>query len=489
MQYIEGADRAQITLFPEALDDYISDDNPARVIDIFVEQLDMPALGFAELAETGRPPYSPKLLMKLYIYGYFNKIRSSRRLETETKRNIELMWLMGKLSPDHKTISRFRSSNGAAIKKVFRSFVRLCDRCGLYGKELFSIDGSKFTAVNSKERNFNAQKLSERIANIEKKISAYLSELDENDADERDNMDASKISAVLKELAERKAFYAELLLDLDKTEQTQVSLTDSDSRRISSSNGNTLIGYNVQTAVDGKNGLIAEFDVGNSSPDMGHLYGVSSKTKATLEITHTIDIVADKGYNSANDMAKCYSDGIVPNVIMDIESFDICVEASEPTDKPTEHSNGRCVYLAERNICICPMGETLYPSYYRDSRRYVSFNNRKACLACKCKCTTTAFKQFEVYMPKSRFSKDYDIDGLCVKQVRITPDKKLTKLRKLLSEHPFGVVKRCMDAGYLLTRGFEKVESEFSLAFMVFNLKRAITLLGAKGLIEQMQTM
>ena len=234
MKYIIGQDRTQITMFPAVMDDYVSEDNPVRVIDAFVDSLDMTSLGFerAVLKDTGRPPYAPQDLLKLYIYGYFNKLRSSRRLEKECHRNIEVIWLLKNLRPDHKTISRFRHDNPTALRNTFCAFVKLCDRCGLYGKELFSIDGSRFAAANSKDRNFNEQKLKERIANIEARLEDYLSVLDENDTSDLEPAAEIDIHNIVKELVERRKQYTAMIAEMRATDQTQISLTDPDCRRM-----------------------------------------------------------------------------------------------------------------------------------------------------------------------------------------------------------------------------------------------------------------
>lgn len=245
--------------------DYVSEDNPVRVIDAFVDSLDMHSLGFENsvLKETGRPPYDPRDLLKLYIYGYFNRIRSSRRLEREYYRNLEVMWLLKNLRPDHKTISRFRHDNPAVLRNTFRVLVKICDRCGLYGKDPFSIDGSKFAAFNSKDRNFNEQKLKERIANIDSGIETYLTVLDENDVSDTEETAEGDVYSTVRELIERREKYETMLAEIMETGQTQISLTDPDCRRMNNVRRDAIIGYNVQTAVDGKNGLITEYDVTN----------------------------------------------------------------------------------------------------------------------------------------------------------------------------------------------------------------------------------
>lgn len=489
MDYIQGESRNQYTMLPNVMDDYITEDNTVRIIDAFVDSLDIKKLGFnkSEHCETGRPPYAPQDLLKLYIYGYFNHIRSSRRLEAESKRNIETIWLLKKLSPDHKTISRFRSENKTALKKVFRSFVKLCDKLGLYGKELISIDGSKFSAVNSKERNFNDKKLEERIARIDEKISKYLSELDENDCAEKTEAvtvkSAEEITKIISELKERKETYENMRNIIKETGETQVSLTDPDSRRMNTFHGNAVVAYNVQTAVDDKNKLIADFNVTNNPNDRGTLHDLASECKSELEIDGNLNVVADNGFDSPSDIMNCMKDNITANVSMDADGFDTCIETSEDVPKPTEYTNGRCIYIKERNIVVCPMGEILKPGTYSDKKRCAIFYNGKVCSKCKQPCSNSKRKQQEVFMPKNEFKKEFNADGLKLKQIHYKPDKVLLKKRKTLSEHPFGFVKRCMGMDYLLTKGFNKVESEFSLAFMVFNLKRAINLLGIKKLI------
>jgi transposase len=360
MKYIQGESREQSVMFPEAMDDYIGENNAVRVIDVYIET----------------PMYSPQDMLKLYIYGYMNRIRSSRRLETESKRNIELIWLLKKLSPDHKTIARFRQENSKQLKNLFRNFVKLCIKLGLYGKELVAIDGSKFKAVNSRERNFNDKKLKERIRRIE---------------------------------------------------ETQKSLTDPDSRRMMA-NGRLDVCYNIQTAVDGKNGLIAEFEVTNQANDKGLLCVMAVAAKELLDVD-AITATADKGYESATDIADCIKENITPQVAMEHESINICVETEENVDKPEKHINGRCIYDKERNIGICPMGEILRPSTYHKRRKTIIFANRKACRSCYCKCTIENFKKFEITAKKGDFKREYDDTNLKLKQIEIKPDKNIIKKR------------------------------------------------------------
>lgn len=488
MRYIQGEDRYQTTMLPNVMDDYIDKDNPTRVIDAFVDTLNMAELGFAKTSpsHTGRPSYAPQDMLKLYIYGYFNRVRSSRSLETETKRNLEVMWLINGLSPDHKTIARFRKENAVALKNTFRAFVRICDKLNLYGKELLSIDGSKFAASNSKERNFTKNKLKDRIKRIDERLDEYFSHMDEQDETEDDaKQPDSKVSEITAALYERKEKYQGLLKDIEDKGETQVSLTDSDSRLMNTANHNSKVAYNIQTAVDSKNGMIAEFKPTNISVDRGQLQSVVQDAKDTLKVNE-IEVIADKGYDSPSDIMNCANNGIKANVCMDADFFDMCAEDSKLKESifPEKHENGRCVYLQGRNIVVCPMGKILYPHSYREKNHCTLFYNRKACLICPCKCTKSEFKMHEVSMKRKYYSKEFNDKNLKVKQIRYMPDKELLKRRKCLSEHPFGVVKRCMGADYFLCRGFEMITAEISLAFMVFNLKRAISLLGVKNLIN-----
>ena len=488
MGYKHGNDRHQMTLLPITPDDYVDAENPVRIIDAFVDSQDLKELGFtkAEPAETGRPAYSPQDMLKLYIYGYFNRVRSSRRLETETKRNLEVIWLMNGLSPDHKTIARFRKDNAVALKNTFRAFVRLCDKLKLYGKELLSVDGSKFSASNSKERNFTKNKLKDRIRRIDEKLYEYFAEMDDLDETENEAVKpAAKISEITTVLTERKEKYEALLQEITDKGETQVSLTDSDSRLMNTANHNSKVAYNIQTAVDSKNGMIAGFKATNISVDKGQLFSTVQEAEWNLDVDE-IEAIADKGYDSPTDIMNCIKNGIKANVSMDAEFFDMCIEDEKIAESvyPEGYENGRCVYLKERNIVICPMGQILYPSSYSESKHAGIYRNREVCKRCAHKCTKQTEKCHEVSMYRKYFSKEYKDKNVKIRPYRYKPDKKLLKLRKSLSEHPFGVVKRCLGADYFLCRGFEMITAETALAFMVFNLKRAISILGVSKMIK-----
>lgn len=491
MDFIYGEDREQATLLPDSIEDYVGSNNSVRVIDAYINSLNVIGMGFknAELKETGRPPYDPKDLLKLYVYGYLNKIRSSRRLENETKRNLEVLWLLRRLSPDHKTIARFRRDNTEALKEVFGSFVKLSVRLGLYGKELIAIDGSKFKAVNSKARNLTDNKVKNRIECLETHIREYLSELQRID-EEEDTVEgertAEEIAAIVKELKGKKERYQGYADEFARTGETQKSFTDTESR-LMLANGKMDVCYNVQTTVDAKNKLIVDFKVTNQGNDLNFITPMAVSSKENLEVDK-ITAVTDAGYDSIHDIRLAMSQGIDVHVAG--TNYDICIpETSVEQVKISTHKNGRCVYIAERNIVLCPMGQVLYPGYYNKGKEKRGvFYNRQACRECECKCVKNPDGrcQYYVSMKEEDFSKEYNDEGFMVKQQRIKADKAIVQQRKSIVEHPFGTVKRAMDAGYCLTKGIKNVTGEFSLAFLAYNIKRAINILGCRKLIESM---
>jgi hypothetical protein len=322
------------------------------------------------------------------------------------------------------------------------------------------------------------------------KIEEYLAELDKNDAAE----DASggekskeEIARIIEELKKNKGRYQGYIEELDRSEEKQKSLTDSDSRLMPSS-GKMDVCYNVQTSVDGKNKLIAQFEVTNQVNDKNFITSMACKTKEILE-TETITTVLDNGYESIQDILTAKSQGVDVHVAG--TDFDICVPTEEEGQAEiVSHHNGRCAYVPERNIALCPMGRVLYPVFHSKGKKaaFGSFYNYEACKQCTCKCTKDKRGRFrhQVPMPKDDFSKEYNDKGLSVKQIRIAPNKEIIKQRKSIVEHPFGTIKRNMDGGYCLTKGLENVNGEFSLMFLAYNLKRAINILGCGKLIENL---
>src|SRR5277367_1836480 len=316
MTHITGHDRSQTLLLPESLDDYVGPENPVRFIEAFVDNLDLAAAGFARVQpkQSGRPGYAPGDLLKLYVYGYLNRIRSSRRLEAETHRNIEVIWLLRHLKPDFKTIADFRRDNRNAFRQVFREFVLLCRQLDLFGRELLAVDGTRIKAVNNKDRNFTRASLTQFIKAADAKLDDYLQRLDKSDATERakggsrvENL-AEKIAAIRK----RRERHKDMLAELDRTGESQISLTDPDSRAMA---GHTkvAVGYNVQLAVDAKHKLIVEQEVTNQVVDMGLLKQTAEPARAILGVER-IDVVADRGYFKIEDIEACDKAGLTPHV-------------------------------------------------------------------------------------------------------------------------------------------------------------------------------
>ena len=494
MEFISGESRHQTIMLPDTVDDYVDENNPVRVIDAYIRNLDPSELGFskADPNKTGRPMYDPKDILKLYVYGYMNRIRSSRRLEAESKRNLEVIWLLGKLSPDHKTIARFRHDNGKALKNAFRDFARLCLALGLYGKELLAVDGSKFKAANSLKRNFTGKQIQDKISKITAKIDEYLKELESNDAAEEaagGGKTKEEIAQIIKNLKERKERYQGYADELEKTGDKQKSLTDGDSRLMTTNSQKMDVCYNVQTAVDAKNKLIVEFEVSNQGNDKNFITPMAKSSQELLG-TQKVAVAADARYESIGNILDARSQGV--DVHIAGTDFDICVPAKEGEAADiSSHHEGRCVYIAERNIALCPMGNALYPAYHAMHKQKGPrgvFYSYRACKRYACKRTTDARGRFQYKIPmaKEDFSKEHNDRSLLIKQVRIKPDKEIVRQRKSIVEHPFGTVKRSMDSGYCLTKRLGNALGEFSLAFLAYNLKRAINILGYGKLIESM---
>src|SRR5713101_6868600 len=314
-RFVEGTDRGQSTLFPECLEDWIGEDNPVRVIDVFVEELELAGLGFSGVdpEATGRPSYHPSVLLKLYIYGYLNRVQSSRRLEREAGRNVEVMWLTGRLVPDHKTIADFRKDNGRAIRQVCARFVALCRTLGLFTEATVAIDGSKFKAVNNRDKNFTRAKMERRMAQIEESVARYLQQLDSADRQEPSEALTTKTTRLkekIEKLKEQMQRLRALKVRMLATPDQQISLTDPDARSMATSGrGSGVVGYNVQIAVDTEHHLIITHEVTNVGTDRSQLAHVAKEAKAALEV-EKLDAVADRGYFNSEEMLACEEAGI-----------------------------------------------------------------------------------------------------------------------------------------------------------------------------------
>lgn len=474
MDYIEGTSRNQRILFPDALDEYIREDNPVRVIDAFVEGLDLEALGFrhAVLNETGRPPYHPGVLLKLYVYGYLNRIRSSRTLEREANRNVEVMWLTGKLAPDFKTIANFRRDNRQAIQEVCRAFTAFCRDLDLFSRDLVAIDGSKFKAVNSRERNFTDRKLKKAVRDIDKKIEAYLDELDANDAQEpkERKLSAEELKEKIRLLKERMKKYKGLQGRMKEGGESQISLTDPDSRSMPIGGGRvTDVAYNVQVAVDPKHKLIVDHEVTNAVTERGLLSKMALRAKKALGVER-LEVLSDMGYYDGQQVKACLQAGITPYIPKANTSANTQLGLFGKEDFR---------YDPENDCYWCPAGEQLTFRFQsteqgRERRYYAT----SACADCAIKLQCTRSSQGRRI---TRWAYEDLLEDM-QRRVQASPEK--MKLRKQLVEHPFGTLKRAWNQGYFLTKGLQSVNVEMSLSVLAYNLKRAIKILGVPRMIE-----
>jgi transposase len=477
-RYVEGVDRGQATLFPEFLDDWIDKDNPVRAIDAFVDALELAELGFEGTtpAETGRPSYHPSALLRLYIYGYLNRVQSSRRLEREAGRNIEVMWLIGRLVPDHKTIADFRKDNGRAIRRVCARFVDLCRAMGLLAKASVAIDGSKFKAVNNRDRNFTRAKAERRRAQLEESVARYLSQLDTADRQEPSEVLAVKTTRLKEKLAKLgeqmqrlKELEARMLAEPDQ----QISLTDPDSRSMATSGrGSGVVGYNVQVAVDTEHHLIVTHEVTNIGSDRAQLARIVKETKATMQ-TDTLLAVADRGYFSGEEILACDQAGIT-------------VTLPKPMTSGAK-SDGRFgkqdfVYLPEEDVYRCPAGERLNYRFTSvenglDLRRY--WTNACGTCALKNRCTTGVQRRVV------RWQHEHVVEAV---QRRLDENPEAMRQRRETVEHPFGTIKARMGATHFLMKTLPRVAAEMALHVLAYNLTRVMNIMGPRRLIAAMQT-
>ena len=470
-RFIEGVNRDQWVLMPERLDDFIEEDNPVRVVDAYVESLDLRGLGFkgVEPCATGRPAYHPSVLLKLYIYGYLNRIQSSRRLERETQCNIEVMWLLERLSPDFKTIADFRKDNGKAIRGVCREFVFLCRRLDLFSQAIVAIDGSKFKAVNNRDKNFTPAKLKRRLEQIEASIDRYLSQLDTADRQEPAIAEAQteqlqeKIAALKEEQQHLKA----LENQVQETPDKQVSLTDPDARSMKT-RGSGIVGYNVQTAVDTEHHLIVAHEVINTGSDRNALFSMATQASEAMNAEELL-AVADRGYYKGEEILACEEAGITT-----------VLPKPKTSNNQAKGLFGRddFRFLPEDNEYICPAGERLIwrmtsQEKGRTLHRYWS----SSCKTCSIKSQCTTGKERRV----TRWEHEAVLE---VVQARLDRKPETMRLRRQTVEHPFGTLKSWMGYTHFLTKTLPRVSTEMSLHVLAYNLKRAMSLLGVTALLE-----
>jgi len=472
-RYIDGQDRTQVVLFPELLDDWIEEDNPVRAVDLFVDELDLSNLGFERAlpAETGRPGYHPATLLKIYLYGYLNRIQSSRRLEREAQRNVELVWLTGRLMPDFKTIADFRKDNGKAIRKVCREFVLLCRGLGMFEEATVAIDGSKFKAVNNRDKNFTERKLQARIQQLDASVARYLSELDRADRDPS-LVPAARVEHLKQKLVtvkEQMGKLREIERQLNEAPDRQISLTDPDARSMATSGrGTGIVGYNVQTAVDLKHHLIVAHEVTNLGHDRTQLATMGTQAKQAIG-QDSITALADRGYFSGDEILRCEQTGIEALVPKPLTSNS---RAEGRFDKQD------FIYLADTDEYSCPAGQ-------RAIKRFTTIENgltihkywSSACPRCpiRSRCTTGENRRI------ARWEHEAVLDRM---QARLDQRPEAARQRRQTVEHPFATLKAWMGATHFLTRTLARVRTEMSLHVLAYNLKRMIEILGTASLMK-----
>ena len=470
MSFIEGVGRDQQTLLPDVLDDYIPPDHPVRFIDAYVDQLDLPALGFQRTtaADTGRPGYHPADLLKLYIYGYLSGICSSRKLERETHRNVEVMWLLRRLQPDFKTIAEFRRRNITGLRALFREFTLLCKRLDLFGGELVAIDGSKFRAVNAKKRNYTRPALEEILRATDERIAHYLERTEAADGtEEARRAGSTDPAAELTRLKERAAEVRSMLAELDRTGESQISLTDPESRAMKVRIG-TDVCYNAQTAVDEKHKLIVAAEVTNEPTDRNWLSPMAMEAKTVMGV-ESLTVVADKGYSSSREVEACLEANITPYLPKPETSANKALGLFTKDDFR---------YDLKRDLYVCPAGEELtFRHTSHEKGRDVRYYRTYACRDCalRPKCTRNSQSR--------RISRTANEHVLEEMNARVEANPQILRKRKAIVEHPFGTIKRWMNQAYFLMKGLAKVRAEFSLSVLAYDLKRMITIVGVPSLL------
>jgi transposase len=553
MAYIKSTDKNQASFLPPSIDEYVGEESMVRIIDAFVEGLDLLGLGFGKShpAQTGRPAYDPKILLKLYLYGYVNRIRSSRRLAKECTRNIEVMFLLGALTPDFRTIADFRKDNTAPIKAVFSEFCKICAKLKLLSSGTVAIDGTKIRAQNARANAFNAESLEKKLARIDERIARYLKALDESDDDDDDDdddgIDPDAVSAMLEELKGRKDTYEGYLKRIKEEGITQILTTDPEAHRMHTKDGFNCC-YNAQTAVDSTSHIITAFDISSSPTDQHHLKSTADIARGNLGL-ESLEVVADKGYDSSSDIKDCLLGGIIPHVamkydkgvrIINLEHKPVVVTKSLLKSKNPEDISAclhagvlpdcykgkgidieiqyrdtlSCFTKEENGIVICPQGKTLTLVKTRKNNPSPEiYKSHKACRLCQNRCTDStnakevAFSLESDCVPTIVYGSQKNPPRAIPDSARISPnnhalykknhapskvivrifnDKEKLKMRMSTVEHPFGTIKWYDGAHYFLMRGKQKVSAELALSFLAYNLRRALNAVGFKQLMAQL---
>jgi len=470
MGHIEGTNREQTMLL--ALEDMVAEESMARLIDRFVEVCNLERLGFSHTApaETGRPSYDPAAMTKLYLYGYENGIRSSRKLETETHRNVEAMWLMNGLTPDHKTIAEFRRQNIRPLQKLFHEFVKLCKSWELIGGELIAVDGTKIKASNNKKMNFSRKKLDERLTHIDEQITKYLDDMEEADSAEEN---AATMPEKLQKLLERKELYESYKAKLEESGENEVSAVDPDARLMGNNRGGVDMAYNVQSAVDAKNDIIIEYDVTLNPSDQGQLGSMVKKVKKRLKLAR-FTVLADKDYYNGEDLKRVKK--------YKIKAIVSRQNPSAPKEQPEEFHSNRFIYDEKTDTYTCPAGHVLNPHNKKTAKRR-NFFNKTACANCPHRAECAKGGTYRI-VTRSQYSEIYTEANRLFDE-----NKELYKRRQQIVEHPFGTVKHGLHGDRFLLRTRRKVRAEVALLFLGYNLKRAKNVLGFRGLMDRLEAL
>lgn len=477
MKHRRAQDRAQTQLLPETVEDYVPPEHPVRFLDAFVAQLDLPTLGFAKAipAHTGRPPYDPGDLLRLYLYGYGQRLRSSRALERECHRNLELRWLLRGQTPDHKTVADFRRDHRAGFKLVHRQFHLLCHELGLLGGELIALDGTKLAGVNSRDRNFNEKKLTELLARADARLAEYTAALDAADA--ADNalpaapaLTRAELEAKITALREKQTWHRALLERLAKEELNQLSTTDADARKMPTG----VVGYNAQSAVDARHKLIVAETVTNEGTDLRQLATVAVAAKETLQV-ETLEVVADKGYYNQAEVSACAEEKITAYIAKPETSANAALGLYAKKDFR---------YDAEKDVYHCPAGAEL-------THRFNTYEKGRALRYYRASgCQQGPWKEKCTRQQGNRTITREEDEGLMeamAQRVQAQPDK--LRRRKGLVEHPFGTIKRWFGYTYFLMKGLENVRGEWTLITLAYNWKRVLKLVSVAELLVAVRRM
>lgn len=469
MHYHRGQSRDQASFFPEALDELLPANHAVRIIDLFVEQLNLAELGFSKvkLAGKGRPPYHPADLLKLYLYGYLNRVRSSRRLEAECQRNIEVLWLLNRLSPDHKTIANFRKDQRKGIQAVCRAFVQFCRKADLISSELIAIDGSKFHAVASRSKAVSTKELVRQQAQLEERIARYLSELDQVDQTEEGTLNRAQVEGAIRQLRAMQDDVATRLLFLEEMGLHQHVVGEPEAQLMQDGQKRIVPAYNVQSAVDERHKLIVHHEVVTDANDQNQLLPMATATKAVLE-QEQLSAVADAGYSNGEQLTGCEQAGITPYVALN--------RAVNNQGDGTLYDRSLFRYDAQNDCYRCPTDQLLVRKQINRAKHAVVYQGI-ACGECQMKSQCTQAKQRLI-------RRHFDEETFSRVQARLEANPDIMRRRKAIVEHPFGNLKRwIMGDGRFLLRGLKGAQTESALAILAYNLRRVLNVLG----VAQMQ--